>query len=42
MRELADNAGSIGNLTITSDLLASLLNDKASGGEHGSGRAGAN
>ena len=28
MRELADNAGSIGNLTITSELLASLLNDR--------------
>jgi hypothetical protein len=27
MRGLADNAGSIGNLTITSELLASLLND---------------
>lgn len=28
MRELADNAGSIGNLTITSDILASLLDGR--------------
>ena len=36
MRELADNAGNIGNLTITSELLSSLLN------HDGTGRAGAN
>ena len=35
MRELADNASSIGNLTITSELLSSLLN------HDGTGRAGA-
>lgn len=35
MRELADNAGSIGNLTITSDILASLLDGR---GHERSGR----
>jgi len=42
MRELADNAGSIGNLTITSELLASLLNHDGTGRDHGFSRASAN
>jgi hypothetical protein len=35
LNELGRNAGRVGNLTITSEILASLLNERAAGGEGG-------